>query len=183
MSARFSFWTTLLTIVIICAVVLFAPAARAQTGPPNPDNYVCKTVTYPASAAAGGGTDFLYYCQPPSQFAFAGCNGDGSVTMMACTSKCAPPQEKTAYISSQYYVPGLGPLAVPVAVPGPKLSLQIPGTMLAGATYAESVTSDSPGLSTITTSAPAPFTGGTQPDANGSFTLTAGAPEEFSAGC
>jgi hypothetical protein len=65
---------------------------------------------------------------------------------------------------------------VPIKIPGPQLHLLIPSTMMAGHTYAGFVTTNSPGLSTISTSAPAPFTG-TQPDANGSFSLSPGAPQ------
>ena len=64
--------TTLLITAIISAVVLLGPAARAQTGPDNPQNDICTTVTYPTSHAAGGGTDFLYYCEPPSHSTIGG---------------------------------------------------------------------------------------------------------------
>jgi hypothetical protein len=123
--------------------MLFVRAAHAQNGPDHPERYVCKTATYPVSYASGGGNT-ENYCQPPAvPNPYGGCTGQGSVTIKLCVTRCNPPQEVTGQISQTVLEdPELKELHVPIAIPGPKISLQLPTAMFAGQTYGGSVSSD-----------------------------------------
>jgi hypothetical protein len=158
MRTKFNFWTVPPVIITICAIVLLGSAASAQTGPENPDAYICQTATYPVSYASGGGNTYNY-CQPPAvPNPYGGCTGQGSVTIKLCVTKCNPRQEVTGKIvQTVFQDPGLAELSVPIAIPGPTISLQLPTAMFAGQTYAGSVSSDLQEVSSISISAPAPF--------------------------